>query len=409
MRFIEKTIDQSFIQKIEKKKKFTKNQIFMGANGSSVEEDAAIVAAGYETVGDPGPFVIKDFDTQKREKNEEKWKKLMKTPFHATMKKITTNTHSIEPIYGQCYAYSKEKETLFVAFGELGNKRMNRDLIVYDARNKKFSIFMKNIGEGRVHSSMVLENNFLYIFGGNNDSKYLSEFIRIDTETKEIVKLPMEGENAPCPRSSAVIGHNNGKIIIWGGNNGLSIDGAIHVFDTKTNEWIKHETYQKTRFEPGYVQKGKNIYIFGSSEKHGLMRLDTEAMELINLNETGTKPQNTVSHPSLVCCGDYLLCFGGTSNFLYSHLFAYDIEKNWWFVFHIKPDESTIDIGEITDLGLFKFPRQDSQASFYNESERSVYFMFGNRMEDHVPVYEFDLGKALTLLNERKDLIDMLY
>lgn len=381
----------------------------MGANGSSVEQDAAIVAAGYETVGDQGPYVINDFGAQNFEKKEDNWDKLAKTPFHATLKRTTTNTYSIEPIYGQSYAYSDDKEILYIAFGELGNKRMNQNLITYNARSKKFGVFMKNIGEGRVHSSMVLDNGFLYIFGGNNGSEYLSEFMRIDTRTKEIVKLPMEGENAPCPRSSAVIGHNNGKIIIWGGNRGLSIDGAIHVFDTKTNEWSKYETSQKTRFEPGYVQRGQYIYIYGSSEKHGLLRLDTESMELVDLNETGTKPQSTVSHPSLVCCGDFLLCFGGTSSYLYTHLFAYDIKKNWWFVFHIKPDESTIDIGEITDIGLFKFPRQDSQASFYNDSERSVYFMFGNRMEDHVPVYELCLGKAFARLNERKDLLDMLY
>lgn len=89
-------------------------------------------------------------------------------------------------------------------------------------------------------------------------------------------------------------------------------------------------------------------------------------------------------------------------------MYAYDTNRRWWFLFHIKPSEKDEEKGEITELGLFKIPRHHSFASIYDDKRRKVISVFGNLKEIYSSIEELDIAKALSICNIRDDLLSML-
>ena len=380
----------------------------MGATGSEVIDEMHQIS-GYSAIGAGQPMSLPAKSMSFAYLNHMEDILLAETPFHARWHRNQCYQKNISPRFGQCYAHHPKSNLFFFGFGQGSNNALFTDIAVFDPATLRFKVFMAQAGQARLNASATIVDDHMYIFGGNVGSNYLNEFIRIDLSTKEIEQLPIDDENAPSARSSAVIAHHNNRIFIWGGNQGLMVDNDIHVYDIPSKRWAKVSTPIQGLFEPGYTQKDQYCYMFGSSSCYNILRLDMENYKIDQLKPSGATPQTTINHPSLVAASNFILCFGGSSNYLYSHLFAYDISKNWWFVFHVKPTNESKKNGEITNLGLFKIPRQDSQAAFYDEETRTVYYMFGNRLEQDLPIYEFKVGKALAVLNDEDDLSQMLY
>ena len=379
----------------------------MGAAGSEAIEDMRALA-GYTMIGADQPMSLptKSFSLAGIEQIHQVF--LADTPFHAKWRRNASTSQNVSPRCGQCYSYSEALNKLFFAFGEGPDNTLLTDLCVFDPTTFKFKQIIPELGEGRVNCSSVIIDNYLYIFGGYNGEKYLNDIIRYNIMTNEVIHIPITDAKGPSPRSSAVIAHYNKRIYIWGGNNGNEVDSDIHVYDIATNQWATIPTQFTPLFEPGFTQKDQYCYMFGSSSKYNMLRMDMKNYRIDQLKPSGATPQTTVNHPSLISCNDFILCFGGSGTYLYSHLFAYDISKNWWFVFHIKPVREAKKIGEVTNAGLFKVPRQDSHSVFYDFKNRKIFYMFGNRLEQDNPVYEFKIGKALAILNEEDDMSTML-
>ena len=381
----------------------------MGAVGSEAIQDMH-ASAGYSMLGTDKPMSLPPKSMSLATFHEFHEKFLAHTPFHATWRKNISVSNNVSPRSGQCCAYSYTLNKLFFAFGEGPNNTLLTDLCVFDPATFKFKQVIPELGEGRVNASALIVDNYLYIFGGNSGDHYFNDFIRYNILTNEVINIKMNDHRGPSPRSSAVMAHYNKRFYIWGGNNAVSeVDSDIHVYDIASNQWVRIPTKFEPLPEPGYTQQDQYCYMFGSSSKYNMLRLDMKNFIIEQMKPSGATPQTTVRHPTLIACKDFILCFGGSDNYLYSHLFAYDVAKNWWFVFHIKPVRDSKKIGEITNSGLFKVPRQDSHSAFYDYNNRIIYYMFGNRLEQDNPVYEFRIGKALAILNEEDDMSRMLF
>ena len=333
---------------------------------------------------------------------------LANLPYYAKWKETVICSSVRKPRVGQCTAYSEENSLLYIAFGSTTNNILLNDLIAFDPVTYKFKTIMNAVATPRTNASSVLDGNYLYIFGGNDGEHDLNDFLRINIKEKKVEKICCDDPAVPSPRNSAVIASLNHRIYIWGGNSGFKVDNDIHVYDPSMKRWAKIPTDVDSLFSPGYTQIGQYCYIFGSSADSNLLRMDLERFTIEELHPTGSGPQSTVNRPALIGHGNFLFCFGGTSQYLYSHLFCYDISKNWWFVFHIKPSMDSIEKGEITNLGLFKIPREHSQSVILVPSQRKIIYFHGNRLENDVPIYELKIGKAIAEIHAKSDILKML-
>lgn len=376
----------------------------MGAEQSEMLHSDAIYSSGYTSISETSSNKdLVDHDFQEKHQN------LTKTAFHASWHVNTNAFRAPKPRKGIAYGFHSSSNKIFFAFGEKENNELSSELISYDVKTNRWSTVLQRIGQARTHATGNMYGDHFYIFGGKSDDSYFNDLYKINVYTSEIAKIHGDGIK-PSPRCNAVIGHFEGCIIIWGGKCAEGkTDNDIHVYNIKNNTWSTVSSDVQSRIAPSFTQMDNKIYIYGSSEKEGMLILDMQTLTFEIIPKNGTAPQTTVEHPGLVAVyPNYILCFGGSSEYHYTHLFAFDTIRKWWFVFHIKPSQEDESKGEVNDLGLFKIPRQSSFASIYDSKTRQIISVFGNHLEENTPIGVFDLAKALALCNQREDLLSML-
>ena len=180
--------------------------------------------------------------------------------------------------------------------------------------------------------------------------------------------------------------------------------------DLNNLEWNFYPQNINGRTAFSYIQINSKIYIFGSSKSGELLILDLEN-NLFNIeNTSGCIPNFEISGAEMINIGKYLFFIGGKDKCKYMSIYTLDIEKKWWFVFHIKPDcdTTTFDDGIINDIGLFLIPRIDSFGCVYLKNKRKIITLLCNPQNDPPYFNSYFLGDALGIINLRDDLLDML-
>jgi hypothetical protein len=78
----------------------------------------------------------------------------------------------------------------------------------------------------------------------------------------------------------------------------------------------------------------------------------------------GTEPASDLSHAALVSADDYIFLLGGETQFRHIHLYALDVERQWWFAFHARPDGETLQAtdGLVNRQGLLMLPSEHSHS-----------------------------------------------
>lgn len=379
----------------------------MGAGQSEIAYNSAVTAAGYTSITDSEEDIPKS--TSFAEANEYCLSNtIIKTPFHANWHMHEGAFYPPSPRMGTAFVYNPNNHRIYYAFGEKANNEYSTELVCYDIGANTWSTVIQDLGIGRSHATATLIGNDLYIFGGNNNETYYNQLIKVNLNTNEFSQLQGHGE-VPSPRNNAVIGNFNGKIYIWGGFSKVNVDSNIYVYDLKSNTWSIVDCDFTPRPTAGFTQIYDKIYIYGSHNTDGMLILDLQKCAFELIPKKGSYPQITLNYPSVVACGsNYILCFGGTSDFVFSHLFAYDVLRRWWFLFHIKPVMNDQHKGEISDIGLFKVPRNHSAAAVYDTKNRQIIYTFGSKLDQDSPLGIFEMAKGIAQCNQREDMVAML-
>ena len=67
----------------------------------------------------------------------------------------------------------------------------------------------------------------------------------------------------------------------------------------------------------------------------------------------GNPPHPYVIGAEILAVDHYLFYFGGKTDETKTYLYAFDLNKNYWFVFHVKPDNHTVTFTSVTQHDFF--------------------------------------------------------
>ena len=123
---------------------------------------------------------------------------------------------------------------------------------------------------------------------------------------------------------------------------------------------------------------------------------------------TGSEPPSEMTGTCLVPLDKYLVLIGGKKqDRTFQLIYAFDTERNWWFVFHIMPDGLTVNLsdGSITKEGLFQTPSVAGASSFYRENTKEIVVFLGVPHINPILFFCIDIGTALGFLHLQSDLL----
>ncbi|OHT06998.1 Kelch motif family protein [Tritrichomonas foetus] len=249
----------------------------------------------------------------------------------------------------------------------------------------------------------------LFVFCGYINRSYTNSFQAIDIDTGIVTDIQTYG-NIPDRRSTPVMQCNNNKIYMWGGYNG-SWPNELHVLDLDTFEWSTFPCNEKGRTSIPSILYKNHILSYGGSHSEGILTIDTLIPAVKILPTTGFPPPCEIMSSGMVRSDNLLFYFGGKSkDSNWTVLYAYDIEKRWWFIFHVRPDGETVTLsdGNVSENGIFMLPRVHSFGVAYSRNRRTIVAFLGLPFTDPPNLFMINIGEALGFINLRSDMGEAL-
>jgi hypothetical protein len=246
----------------------------------------------------------------------------------------------------------------------------------------------------------------MYIFGGALDTTFYSDLHAVNLDTGELIQISGTGD-APCGRTSPVFVCHNQHLYIWGGYNGTA-QREVFKIPIGGGRWDRFPEHHTGLPAPAYCQHKDSFYIFGDATGTSMSVLEPETATFLPLPCIGAEPELDLSRPSLVSADEFIFLIGGESSSKHMHVFALDVKRQWWFAFHVRPDNDTLTTsdGHVSKTGLFMLPREHAASVFYSPRERELISVMGSRLDEPPPLFKIAIGEALSFIHLRSDLLE---
>ena len=309
---------------------------------------------------------------------------------------------------GQCHVYDPETNSLVIAYGSDRQGRYLNDMWSLNLDQMKWRKVNKSLLAPRQYSSAVLIGREMYIFGGAHDNVFYNDLHRVNIDNGKCEQLTCTGTQ-PVPRTSPMIFAVGNVIYIAGGFNGRA-HGGVYYVNINDLEWHRFNSSNTGLPAPSYCMYKNKYFVFGGVNGASLAQFFPEKGEFTPFPCIGTEPTIDLTRCSLVEADEYIFLIGGESTAAYMHIFALDVKRQWWFAFHVRPDNNSLSIsdGTVNKTGLFMLPREHSAAVVYSTKLRSIVSVMGSRMTEPPPIFTIEIGEALGFLHLRNDMLDML-
>ena len=217
----------------------------------------------------------------------------------------------------------------------------------------------------RAMHTMVAWGDSVFIFGGYDGSRRLSEFYEYSFQTK--CWFPVKGRGippSPRDRHAATVAGNS--MYVFGGHDGSQRLSDTHVFDFAASRWLTvsggvsqptaRHSHCMTSHKPS-AGGPERVYLFGGFDgayRNDLHILDLSAHEWSRVATSGHGPTPRY-RSSLVSCADHLVVFGGHDGTRHlNDLYCFNPETSVWT--------------RVYASGLTPIPRDSHTAVVYNES-----------------------------------------
>ncbi|KAI8597793.1 hypothetical protein EDD21DRAFT_396412 [Dissophora ornata] len=277
-------------------------------------------------------------------------------------------------------------ESIYV-FGGSDAKSCYNTLYIFDADTMHWSQ-PKTYGSipppCRAHSSTLVDNRRLYVFGGGDGPQYFNELYMLDTGRRPFVKQhkldpytltwtnPQTTGARPCRRRAHTTCVYNNHIYVFGGGDGVQALNDTHTLNLATMHWAEIQTTGTIPLSRGYHTSNlinSKYIVYGGSDGHEcfsdihVLDLDTRKWTKIEANE----PLKRLSHTSTQV-GSYLFVVGGHDGSRYScdvmmlNLMTWNWEPRK--VYGIPPAGRGYHASLLYDSRLFMFGGYDGQRVF---------------------------------------------
>ena len=310
---------------------------------------------------------------------------------------------------GHFYCYDEYNHRAFMGYGsDVADNPLN-DFWVLDTLSETW-MHVRTTGDqlcGRTGSRSVYHMNKIFVFGGYAEPNYLADLHTIDPDTGEVTLIATTGD-APAPRTTALLVAYGQYLYVWGGYNG-EWPSDLHILDLNTLVWrsVPQDIAGRVA-SPGVIFEGK-YYTFGASKSAPMLVLDFATEKLSSQQTKGAEPPSATLGGRMTLVDKFMFYFGGKANTNWTLVYACDLTKMWWFVFHIVPDEETVTLadGAISDLGMFLLPRIHSFGVCYVPEKREIIAFMGSKA-DPPPLFVLSIGAPMAVVNLREDMLEML-
>lgn len=347
--------------------------------------------------------------TQAMYTKPEKRAPLLKTAYHGVWSMLFPSGICPEPRIGHCFGYDKVNNRVYIAYGKNETKYYN-DLWFLDVATDKWTLLKNDLLPPRAYCTATLVGRNMFIFGGEFQMDYFADLHVINLDTLEMTVIDTTG-SVPGPRDSAVLFSAGNSLLLWGGNNSGNPYTETSILNLDTLQWTEYESPHTGRATPSFCLYQDKCYIFGSCKGEGLLVFDPSNQTFESISSTGTEPNHELEHSGFCAADEYLFLIGGEAMSNTMHIFAYDIKRQWWFAFHVRPDMSSLslDDGAVSKSGLFMLPREHSESLIYCEENRTLYSILGSRMQTPPPTFQICIGEALGVIHLRSDMFEVLH
>ncbi|OHT15290.1 Kelch motif family protein [Tritrichomonas foetus] len=322
---------------------------------------------------------------------------------------------------GQFCVYDKENQNAYIGYGIDRNGNALNDVWRLDVENNTWHQLRLSGDyiEPRSGARAFLYKDLIYVFGGFRDPNYFSNLHTIDIYTGKVTILQFDGIE-PSPRSTPIMSIQNDKIYVWGGYYTGNFPTELNIFDIKydsnNNSNNVHGTWRQVkqditgRTAANCVLYKGMVYSYGGSRSPELLCIDLEKELCFSIKTKGAEPPPDILNAQMVLVENFAFFIGGRKEVEYTFIYVCDLERKWWFVFHVKPDGLTVTTsdGYVNEYGLFMVPCLHSFALFYRENKKELVMTLGAPLIDPPPISIFSIGIALGVLHLRDDMFDML-
>jgi hypothetical protein len=332
---------------------------------------------------------------------------LLKVAYFGIWSMRTPNSVCPIPRVGQCAVYDPLTDSLIIAYGQSASGVLLNDAWALNLLDLKWRRVHDTLLSARKYPSSVLIGRKMYIFGGASEGLFFSDLHSLDLDTGLLSVIETRGE-LPDPRASPALIASESQLFLWSGWSGRS-HGESHHIRLDDCEWRRYEHLDTGVPAPATCyHKGKH-YCYGGMSGTPMVVFHPEDGRFAPLPCIGTEPPSDLSHASLVSADDFIFLMGGESQFPHVHVYALDVERQWWFAFHVRPDGDTLQAsdGFVNRQGLFMLPMEHSASIVYSPRERQLVCVMGSKMIDPPPVFLLSIGECLGVLHVRTDMREM--
>lgn len=313
----------------------------------------------------------------------------------------------------QCSIYDPLTDQIYIAYGIDKKRRYLKDCWALNLSTLKWKLINPSLLSPRMYATSILittENSReMFIFGGFDGLNYFSDLHSINLDTGQVT---LYDSKSVSPRMNACLFSSSESIIIYSGFNGQTLD-TLDEFNFLTQKWERQTRIDGIRGRSAAVCTdsfdGSHWFIFGDTVGHPLVSVDTDNQSFKELFCAGFGPPAGLKH-ALFCRADrYLFACGGLKDSPYTYAYGLDIERQFWFVLSVEPDQETVSIVDgCVKNGMFQLPRQHSGAMAYSPHQRSIISVMGSGFVDPAPVHILRIGDALTIIHLMGDMLNML-
>ena len=295
---------------------------------------------------------------------------------------------------GQSIVYWNEGRSIICCYGRNKDDTFSNEFWRFSIDNH---IWESRVIEGvtpRAACGFAIVDSKMYFYGGMAQEGFIQGYHIVDLNTLE-VSFPITTGEAPPPCAHPMVAFYDKYLIVWAGDTTGASLSSLHRLNIEENVWEKIPTDIVGRHGACGCIIDKILYIFGASSLMTMLTLDLETFVISSIPTAGNEPPHGSECLTMIPSGNSIIAFETSCFSSETKIFVYDVSKSNWMSNYLPITN---------DNNCATSPR----IVFYISDERKLLALGEETEKSKHPLSELKIGKAISSLNQRIDLLSAL-